>query len=55
MQEPYQAVIMEGKWEALEEFFDNDEGFSISYPIMTVAEDNAFHIAVHSKSEQPLK
>ncbi|KAK1570641.1 hypothetical protein Q3G72_004979 [Acer saccharum] len=46
---------MEGKWEALEEFFDNDEGFSISYPKMTVAKDNAFHIAVHSKSEQPLK
>ncbi|KAK0579635.1 hypothetical protein LWI29_028967 [Acer saccharum] len=54
-EEPYQAVIMEGKWEALEEFFDNDEGFSISYPIMTVTKDNAFQIAVHSKSEQPLK
>ncbi|KAK3188530.1 hypothetical protein Dsin_028091 [Dipteronia sinensis] len=55
MQEPYQAVIMEGKWKALEEFFDNDEGFSISYPIMTLAKDNVFHIAVHSKSEEPLK
>ncbi|KAK2644627.1 hypothetical protein Ddye_019822 [Dipteronia dyeriana] len=54
MKKPYQAVI-EGKWEALEEIFDYDEGFSISYPIMTVAKDNAFHIAVHSKSEKPLK
>ncbi|KAK0579563.1 hypothetical protein LWI29_028004 [Acer saccharum] len=54
VKEPYEAVI-EGKWEDLQEIFDNDEGFSISYPIMTVAKDNAFHIAVHSKSEQPLK
>ncbi|KAK1570662.1 hypothetical protein Q3G72_005408 [Acer saccharum] len=54
MKKPYRAV-MEGKWEALEEIFDSDEGFSISYPIMTVAKDNAFHIAVHSKSEKPLK
>ncbi|KAK1556902.1 hypothetical protein Q3G72_014234 [Acer saccharum] len=54
VKEPYQAV-MDGRWEDLEEIFGNDEGFSISYPIMTVAEDNAFHIAVHSKSEQPLK
>ncbi|KAI9197815.1 hypothetical protein LWI28_004997 [Acer negundo] len=43
---PYQAV-MEGKWDYL-----ND--FNNSYP-MTVANDNAFHIAVHSKSDEPLK
>ncbi|KAI9198701.1 hypothetical protein LWI28_020823 [Acer negundo] len=55
MQKPYREVILQGKWEALEEFFDNDGGFSISYPIMTVAKDNAFHIAVHSKREEPLK
>ncbi|TXG46855.1 hypothetical protein EZV62_026149 [Acer yangbiense] len=55
MQEPYREVIWQGKWEALEEFFDNDGGFSISYPIMYVAKDNAFHIAVHSKREEPLK
>ncbi|KAK1556498.1 hypothetical protein Q3G72_006056 [Acer saccharum] len=55
MQKPYQAVVEEGKWESLVQHFDNDEGFSISYPIMTVAKDSAFHIAVHSKSEQPLK
>ncbi|KAK4857608.1 hypothetical protein QYF36_003407 [Acer negundo] len=55
MQKPYQAVIVEGKWKALKEFFDNDEGFTISYPIMTVAKDNAFHIAVQSKSDKPLK
>ncbi|KAK1570697.1 hypothetical protein Q3G72_005872 [Acer saccharum] len=55
MQEPYREVILQGKWKALEEFFDDDGSFSISYPIMTVAKDNAFHIAVHSKSEEPLK
>ncbi|KAK3188528.1 hypothetical protein Dsin_028089 [Dipteronia sinensis] len=54
VKESYEAVI-EGKWEDLEEIFDNDKGFNISYLIMTVAKDNAFHIAVHSKSEQPLK
>ncbi|KAK1557352.1 hypothetical protein Q3G72_023070 [Acer saccharum] len=55
MQKPYQEVVVEGKWGSLEESFDDDEGFSISCPVMTVAGDNAFHIAVHSKSEQPLK
>ncbi|KAK1556187.1 hypothetical protein Q3G72_000234 [Acer saccharum] len=55
MQEPYRQVILQGKWRAMEEFFNSDEGFTISYPIMTVAKDTAFHIAVHSKSEQPLK
>ncbi|TXG46919.1 hypothetical protein EZV62_026213 [Acer yangbiense] len=55
MQKPYQDVIVEGKWESLEEFLDDDEAFSMAYPMMTVAKDTAFHIAVHSKSEQPLK
>ncbi|KAK1556703.1 hypothetical protein Q3G72_010465 [Acer saccharum] len=55
MQKPYQDVIVEGKWESLEEFLDDDEAFSMAYPRMTVAKDTAFHIAVHSKSEQPLK
>ncbi|TXG46923.1 hypothetical protein EZV62_026217 [Acer yangbiense] len=53
LKEPYRAVT-KGEWQAMEEFFNNDEGFSILYP-MTVAEDNAFHIAVHSKREEPLK
>ncbi|KAK1557401.1 hypothetical protein Q3G72_024091 [Acer saccharum] len=55
MQKPYQAVVVEGKWGSLEDFLDDDEAFSISYPRMTVANDTAFHIAVHSKSEQPLE
>ncbi|KAK1570423.1 hypothetical protein Q3G72_001713 [Acer saccharum] len=46
MKAPYQAV-MDGKWEDLKEF-------NISHP-MTVANDNALHIAVHSKSDEPLK
>ncbi|KAK1557886.1 hypothetical protein Q3G72_033692 [Acer saccharum] len=53
LKEPYRAVT-KGEWQAMEEFFDNDRGFSISCP-MTVAKDNAFHIAVHSKREEPLK
>ncbi|KAK1556923.1 hypothetical protein Q3G72_014624 [Acer saccharum] len=53
LREPYRAVT-KGEWKDLQKFFDDDEGFSISYP-MTVAEDNAFHIAVHSKREEPLK
>ncbi|KAK0578753.1 hypothetical protein LWI29_015677 [Acer saccharum] len=55
MQEPYQAVVVEGKWGSLDEFLDDDEGFTIAYSVMTVAKDTALHIAVHSKSEQPLK
>ncbi|KAK1556505.1 hypothetical protein Q3G72_006113 [Acer saccharum] len=53
LKEPYRAVT-KGEWKDLEEFFNNDEGFSISCP-MTVAKDNAFHLAVHSKREEPLK
>ncbi|KAK1556666.1 hypothetical protein Q3G72_009778 [Acer saccharum] len=56
MQKPYQAVVVEGKWKSLDEFFEKDEGYNILYPtLMTVAKDSAFHIAVHSKSEKPLK
>ncbi|TXG46921.1 hypothetical protein EZV62_026215 [Acer yangbiense] len=57
MQKPYQAVVVEGKWEALEEFFNKDEAvYNNLYPtLMTVAKDSAFHIAVHSKSKKPLK
>ncbi|TXG46856.1 hypothetical protein EZV62_026150 [Acer yangbiense] len=54
MKVPYQAVIKEN-WEDLKTFFDNDRNtFNILYP-MTVAKDTAFHIAVHSGREQPLK
>ncbi|TXG46922.1 hypothetical protein EZV62_026216 [Acer yangbiense] len=60
MQKPYQAVVVEGKWESLDGFFHNDEAdeadYNNPYPtLMTVAKDSAFHIAVHSKSEKPLK
>ncbi|KAK1571710.1 hypothetical protein Q3G72_021704 [Acer saccharum] len=54
MKVPYQAVIKEN-WEDLKTFFDNDRNtFNILYP-MTVAKDTAFHVAVHSGREQPLK
>ncbi|KAI9199196.1 hypothetical protein LWI28_029236 [Acer negundo] len=54
MKEPYQAVIKEN-WEDLKTFFDKDRNtFNILYP-MTVAKDTAFHIAVHSRGEQPLR
>ncbi|KAI9198087.1 hypothetical protein LWI28_009815 [Acer negundo] len=60
MQKPYQAMVVEGKWDSVDELFHIDEadeaGYNNPYPtLMTVAKDSAFHIAVHSKSEQPLK
>ncbi|KAK1556624.1 hypothetical protein Q3G72_008936 [Acer saccharum] len=55
MQKPYQDVVVEGKWGSLEEFLDHDEGFSMAYPMMTVAKDTLFHFAVHSRSAQPLE
>ncbi|KAL5773219.1 hypothetical protein ACOSQ2_013143 [Xanthoceras sorbifolium] len=54
MKAPYQAVIR-GNWKDLETFFDHDiNAFKILLP-MTVAKDTAFHIAVHSKTDQLLK
>ncbi|KAL5773224.1 hypothetical protein ACOSQ2_013148 [Xanthoceras sorbifolium] len=54
MRAPYQAVIR-ANWKDLETFFDHDiNAFKILLP-MTVAKDTAFHIAVHSKTDQPLK
>ncbi|KAK1570689.1 hypothetical protein Q3G72_005781 [Acer saccharum] len=54
MKEPYEAAI-NGNWEAMIKFFDDDRNtFNILYP-MTVAKDTAFHLAVHSKKEEPLK
>ncbi|KAI9199071.1 hypothetical protein LWI28_026821 [Acer negundo] len=54
MKEPYEAAI-NGNCEAMIKFFDDDRNtFNILYP-MTVAKDTAFHLAVHSKKEEPLK
>ncbi|KAL5773208.1 hypothetical protein ACOSQ2_013132 [Xanthoceras sorbifolium] len=54
MKAPYQAVIR-GNWKDLETFFDHDiNAFKIFFP-MTVAKDTPFHIAVHSKTDQPLR
>ncbi|KAL5773218.1 hypothetical protein ACOSQ2_013142 [Xanthoceras sorbifolium] len=54
MKAPYQAVIR-GNWKDLETLFDHDiNAFKILFP-MTVAKDNAFHMAVHSKTDQPLR
>ncbi|KAL5842429.1 hypothetical protein ACOSQ3_013032 [Xanthoceras sorbifolium] len=53
MKAPYQAVIRED-WEDLKAFFDSDNAFKILFP-MTVAKDTPFHMAVHSKTDQPLR
>ncbi|KAK4858340.1 hypothetical protein QYF36_014916 [Acer negundo] len=60
MQKQFQEVVVEGKWDSLLESFPNDEADEAGYynprpTLMTVAKDSAFHIAVHSKSEKPLK
>ncbi|TXG46858.1 hypothetical protein EZV62_026152 [Acer yangbiense] len=52
MKEPYEAAI-NGNWEAMIKFFD--ENFNILFHQMTVAKDTAFHLAVLSKKEEPLK
>ncbi|XP_044479358.1 ankyrin repeat-containing protein ITN1-like [Mangifera indica] len=53
--EPYRAAL-QGDWEFLQHFYmKNDDNVDLLVSPLTAARDNAFHLAVFSKTKEPLQ